>query len=202
MSDLVFNEPVLVLAIVGLLAAAAGWMTEHDRPAFARGLRGSGYLAMLAAGLFAVGQAASNAKRSDANLALHSRPTLSVSAGETVIPLAADGHFWVEASVNGEPVEFLVDTGATFTGLSRPTARRAGVMPTPGELPQEMITANGPIQVTMGVANEISFGSITARSLPVAVPKDFDDDTNLLGMNFLSQLKTWRVEGDKLILVP
>jgi aspartyl protease family protein len=202
MSDLVFNEPVLVLAIVGLLAAAAGWMTEHDRPAFARGLRGSGYLAMLAAGLFAVGQAASNAKRSDANLALHGRPTLSVSAGETVIPLAADGHFWVEALVNGQPVEFLVDTGATFTGLSRPTARRAGVTPNSGDLPQEMSTANGTILVTMGLANEISFGSITARDLPVAVPKDFDDDTNLLGMNFLSQLKTWRVEGDKLILVP
>lgn len=200
--ELAFNEPLLVFVIVGVLAAAAGWMVERERPVLARALRRSGYLAMLAGGLLLVGQVASDTRSSDSSSWLNSRPKLTVSGGETVIPLAADGHFWVEAEVNGTPVEFLIDTGATYTGLSRPAARAANITPSATALPLEMETANGTIMVRLGQAQVLRFGNITASNLDVAIPRDFDDDTNLLGMNFLSRLKSWRVEGDRLILVP
>ena len=50
-----------------------------------------------------------------------------VEGQEVRIPMAIDGHFWVEASLNGVPVKFLVDSGATMTTIGRDTAATAGV---------------------------------------------------------------------------
>jgi aspartyl protease family protein len=53
-----------------------------------------------------------------------------VQVGEELrIPMAEDGHFWVEANVNGQEAPFLVDSGATVTTVSRETADRAGLKP-------------------------------------------------------------------------
>lgn len=202
MSGLIDERRLLLIAIAAVIAAAAGWMVERDRPALARGLRQSGYLGMLAAGLLLVGQLAMSAERSDADLLLRSRPKMTVEGGQTAIPMASDGHFWVKATVNGQPQEFLIDTGATVTGLSQSAARKAGIAPDPGEPAYEVNTANGSIWVTTRTAASLEFGSIKARNLKVAVPRDFDDDTNVIGMNLLSQLASWRVEGERLILKP
>jgi aspartyl protease family protein len=196
------DQMLLMVAIAAVLAAAAGWMIEKDRPSLGQGLRRSGYLGMLAAGLLLVGQLAQQAERSDAALLLGSRPKLIVEGGETVVPMASDGHYWVDAMVNGSEVRMLIDTGATMTGLSQDAAEAAGIKPDPQQMPLEMTTANGMMIATVGRAGELSFGSITARNLEVAVPRDLDDDTNLIGMNLLSQLESWRVERDRLILVP
>lgn len=200
--ELASNQPLLILAIVGILAAAAGWMVERDNPRFATGLRRGGYLAMLAAGLLLVGQAAEKASRSDAHMMLRDRPPLRVTGGETVIPMAADGHFWVEAQVNGVPVDLLVDTGATVTGLSRSVAQEAGVTSDPGRPPEETVTANGMIWVEKATVRSVRFGNIAIDNLEVGIPRDVDDDTNVIGMNLLSQLGSWRVEGNRLILKP
>jgi aspartyl protease family protein len=202
MSEIALDQLLMMVAIAAVLAAAAGWMVERDRPALGQALRRSGYLGMLAAGLLLVGQLAQRAERSDAALLLGSRPKLSVEGGETVIPVSSDGHFWADAMVNGSEVRFLIDTGATMTGLSQDAARAAGIEPDPGQMPLELSTANGTIVATVGNAGTLSFGSITATGLAVAVPRDLDDDTNVIGMNLLSQLESWRVEGDRLILVP
>lgn len=202
MSELVLNEPLLVIAIFAVLAAATGWMIERDHPGMANALRKTGYLGMLAAGLLLVAQLAYTAERSDAALELHRRPALTVSGRETIVPLASDGHFWVTAEVNGRELDFLIDTGATFTGLGRDAAAELGVRPDPQQAPLELETANGVITATMGKVDALRFGNIEVRGLMVAVPEDAADDTQVIGMNLLSQLASWRVEGDKLILVP
>ncbi|MFM5953825.1 MAG: TIGR02281 family clan AA aspartic protease [Novosphingobium sp.] len=202
LGDLAGMEPLLILAIVAVLAAAAGWMFEREHPRAALMLRRSGYLGMLAAGLLVVGLAATEAKHSDARLLVERQPDLLVSGRETIVSMAPDGHFWVEAQVNGQPVEMLIDTGATVTGLSRPAANQAGITPLADRMPYRVSTANGTILVTEGRAQSLRFGSIAVSNLPVAVPRDFDDDTNVIGMNLLSQLGGWRVEGEKLILTP
>ena len=200
--ELAAAKPLLIIAILAVLAAAAGWMMERDRPALARALRQSGYLGMLAAGLLLVGQLAWQAEKSDARLMVRTPPGLTVSGQETVVPMAPDGHFWVTAQVNGRPVEFLVDTGATYTGMGRDAAQEAGIVPDDSEIPFELDTANGVIRARMGLAREFRFGSVEAPDLQVAVPETVTDKTNVLGMNFLSRLQSWRVEGNRLILVP
>jgi aspartyl protease family protein len=196
------SQPLLFVAVGAIVLAAGGWMLERERPELARNLRRLGYLGLIAALLLQVGVLALQAERSDAALELNSRPALSVSGGETIVPLASDGHFWIEAEVNGQPIEFLVDTGATFTGVGRGDAAALGIRPDPGRAPLELQTANGVITARLGRIDSLRFGNIEVRGLEVAVPQETDDKIRVIGMNLLSRLGSWRVEGDRLILVP
>ncbi len=123
-----------------------------------------------------------------------------VAAGEEIrIPMAIDGHFWVEGRINGETVKFLVDSGATMTTIGRDTAARTGVAVSPTRS-QIVRTGNGFIRVATGTADELQLGPVTRRDLALHVAGH--EDLNVLGMNFLSSLDRWGVEGRWLILVP
>ncbi len=120
--------------------------------------------------------------------------------GNLEIKQALDGHFWVEGRLNGEPVRFLVDSGATTTSISLDTARRAGIEPS-GRIPAIVRTANGTIAVQRGRAERLSVGHIVREDLAVHISEGFGE-TNVLGMNFLSSLSGWGVERNRLILKP
>jgi aspartyl protease family protein len=117
---------------------------------------------------------------------------------ETRIPMAIDGHFWVEAELNGKPVKFLIDSGATMTTIDRDTAVRAGVEVSPRR-DQFVRTGNGIIRVSSGRAGELQVGGITRRNVGLQIAEN--DDLNVLGMNYLSSLSRWGVEGRWLVLV-
>jgi aspartyl protease family protein len=117
---------------------------------------------------------------------------------ETRIPMAIDGHFWVEAELNGRPVKFLIDSGATMTTIDRETAARTGVEVSPRR-DQFVRTGNGIIRVSSGRAGEIQVGGIARRDVGLQIADN--DDLNVLGMNFLSSLSRWGVEGRWLVLV-
>ena len=117
---------------------------------------------------------------------------------ETRIPMAIDGHFWVDAKVNGKDVKFLVDSGATMTTIDRQTAAAAG-LPTSGRRDQFVRTGNGIIRVSSSRADEISIGGISRKDVGVQIAEN--DDLNVLGMNYLSTLSRWSVEGRWLVLV-
>lgn len=118
---------------------------------------------------------------------------------ELRIPMAIDGHFWVDARINGERVKFLVDSGATMTTIDRRTAERAGVWVSP-TANQIVRTGNGFVRVSRGRADELTLGTIERDDFAVHVTES--DNLNVLGMNFLSTLERWGVEGRWLVLVP
>ena len=118
---------------------------------------------------------------------------------ETRIPMAIDGHFWVQAQLNGQKVRFLVDSGATMTTIDRETALRAGVAVSQRR-DQFVRTGNGIIRVSSGRADELQVGGITRHDVGLQVADN--DDLNVLGMNFLSSLSRWGVQGRWLVLVP
>jgi aspartyl protease family protein len=120
---------------------------------------------------------------------------------EIRIPKAEDGHFWVNARVNGARVRFLVDSGATVTTLSADSARDSGVEPLPG-FPVLISTANGQALEKRAVAARLVVGSIERRDFDVHLAPESAGDTNVLGMNFLSSLSAWGVEGNRLVLKP
>ena len=123
----------------------------------------------------------------------------AIADGETVrIPIADDGHFWVDAKVNGHSLRFVVDSGASVTTVSEEAARAAG-MPV-GTERTVINTANGRTTAIKGWADRLEIGSIARTDFPVDINEH--DDTNLLGMNFLSSLRSWRVEGNYLVLEP
>jgi aspartyl protease family protein len=124
-----------------------------------------------------------------------------VTAGREVrIPMAIDGHFWVDARLNGQDVKFLVDSGATMTTIGTETARAAGIEVNP-QRNQVVRTGNGIIKVATGRADTLEIGPIERRDMNLHIAGT-DADLNVLGMNFLSSLQRWGVEGRWLILVP
>ena len=117
---------------------------------------------------------------------------------ETRIPMAIDGHFWVDAKVNGRDVKFLVDSGATTTTVDRDTARAAGIEVS-SRRDQYVRTGNGIVRVASGRADELIVGGITRNDVALQIADN--DDLNVLGMNYLSSLSRWSVEGRWLVLV-
>ena len=123
-----------------------------------------------------------------------------VEQGQEIrIPMAIDGHFWVDARINGEPVKFLVDSGATMTTIGRDVAQRVGLEVNP-TADQMVRTGNGVIRVSSASARSLEVGSIERRDVRMHVAEN--EDLNVLGMNFLSSLDRWGVEGRWLVLVP
>jgi len=124
-----------------------------------------------------------------------------VSGKELRVKMSSDGHFWVTASVNGVSRRMLIDSGATITALSESTARAAGVDAHIGFTPVVLRTANGATAARTGAVDELRVGNIVARNLRVVTAAGLGN-LDVLGMNFLSKLDSWRVEGNILILVP
>jgi aspartyl protease family protein len=117
---------------------------------------------------------------------------------ELRIPMADDGHFWVEASLNGHEAPFMVDSGASITTISKETADQARIET--GFRIAEVDTANGTVVMRRASADRFRVGQIAREDLALFV--NDHDDTNVLGMNFLSSLESWKVEGHYLVLQP
>ena len=124
-----------------------------------------------------------------------------VTGGEVRIRMASDGHFWADATLNGIRRRMLIDSGATVTAISEATAAQARVEGNVGPVPVVLRTANGMAPARTGSVGELKLGNIVARDLKVVVSPAFGE-LNVIGMNFLSKLASWRVEGRTLVLVP
>lgn len=196
------QSPLLVAAGLAILCALVGSLVARGLPRIGRVLRLGGNLALVAVlGLTALQVARLGNPSLELALPGLGLPTQSVTGGETRVVLSPDGHYWIEALVNGEPHRFLVDTGATLTALSEEFAASSGIEPTPGRMPIRLRTANGTMPAQIGSIDTLAFGNVIARDLDVVIAPGLDG-INVLGMNFLSRLKGWRVEDGDLMLVP
>ncbi len=136
---------------------------------------------------------------SRASAAVSSAP-LRAKGGAVQISKSDDGHFWTAVSLNGSPARFLVDSGATVTMISASAAQASHVVPMVG--PALLVeTANGTIRVLPARVARLTLGPITRTEERVQV-NDSGDETNVLGMSFLSTLRSWHVDQDVLTLQP
>ena len=120
---------------------------------------------------------------------------------EVRIAMSEDGHFWARVRIGSVERRMLIDSGATLTALSTETAAEAGLKVEQPIIPMLIDTANGRISAQTAAIPELRLGDVIARDLPVVVSPAFGG-TDELGMNFLSRLKSWKVEGRTLILSP
>jgi aspartyl protease family protein len=128
------------------------------------------------------------------------RATRVTAQGELEIPRHPDGHFRVAGSINGEPVVFMVDTGASVVSISDALARRAGLEG--GELAQ-FNTANGLRTGRMVRADVIRLqGGLQVENLRVGTGLGLvgqRDDQALLGQNFLQHFEV-QMNRDRMLL--
>ena len=129
------------------------------------------------------------------------RPRQSAEGANLRIGMAADGHYWVEGTINGTEARFLIDSGATVTALSSETARAAGIETDRQRMPVIMQTANGPVEAQRAIVTELVVGSIRMRDVPVVIAPQFGK-INVIGMNMLSRLKSWQVRDREMLLEP
>jgi len=111
------------------------------------------------------------------------------------------GHFYVDSKINGRSIKFLIDSGATQTALSVGAAQTGGVEVSQSGFPVSIDTANGSTTAQRARIARLSVGPIMREDFPVLVSESFGN-VNLLGMDFLSSLKGWRVEGNTMVLNP
>ncbi|MGQ0661953.1 retropepsin-like aspartic protease family protein [Sphingosinicella sp.] len=112
---------------------------------------------------------------------------------------SSDGHFWADAEVNDRPVRFMIDSGATTTTLSAAATRGAGVEPS-DNFGVMVDTANGTVVMQRGSIARFQLGPIAREGLAAHIAPN--DMVNVIGMNLLSSLRGWGVEGDVLVLRP
>ena len=195
------DQAVQFLYLVGVLVLVSSALLVRRMP-IGQGLKMLAAWVMIFAAAFVVFTLKDDFKALWDRMVLETRGGIvQEQKGEELrIRQSQDGHFWVQAELNGEPVRFLIDSGATTTSVSRQVADRAGVRMSRG-MPAMVQTANGVVAVQRGRADRLSVGTIERTDLPVHVSDAFGD-MNVIGMNFLSSLSSWSVEGRTLILRP
>jgi len=123
----------------------------------------------------------------------------SASVSEIRFALNQEGHYQIDARVNGTYITFLVDTGASDVVLSPDDAQRIGLADSQLHFTERASKANGVVYVAPITLNNLAIGPIVMNRLPAKVnqaPMPY----SLLGMRFLNQLRGWRVEQRTLIL--
>ena len=198
-TDYIVAHATLQLALWSLLPIVLGAMLRRTLPFLSGALRLVGHLGLFVALMLAALQLMQVPL--DFGPIGADQPEQTMTGSETRVHLARDGHFWVQAQANGTVQRLLVDTGATLTTLSAGAADDMGAVPDPEGNRIMLTTANGTTQAELGIIPTLRIGNVVVHHLPIAVAPGMTE-TNVLGMNFLSQLASWRVEGHTLILVP
>lgn len=109
------------------------------------------------------------------------------ATGQVVIPRSRDGHYYLAGSINGQPVTFLVDTGATVVSVSRALANDAGLR---GGYPATFSSANGSRKGELVANQTVEAGGLVVSNIDVAVGLDLGRaDLALLGQNFLKRVE-------------
>jgi aspartyl protease family protein len=127
-------------------------------------------------------------------------PSAKSSAGTRMVVLGArDGHFAAEGRVDGRPLLFMVDTGASQIALRASDAARLGYRPRPQDYTVRVSTANGEGRAARVELGRVEVGEIMVRDVAALVVSDDALGVNLLGMSFLSRVR-WHHEQGRLVI--
>lgn len=122
-----------------------------------------------------------------------------MEGGRVELPVAADGHFYLLAEVNGVTVRFVVDTGASDIVLTRRDAARVGLDPDGLSYFGQANTANGRVVTAPVRIAEFALGGIVDRDLR-AVVNGGEMDGSLLGMAYLNRFSRLELSRDRMVL--
>ena len=123
-----------------------------------------------------------------------------VSGRSLDIPRDARGHFQTDGRIEGQRVNFMIDTGASLVALNEKTAARFGLRPSRSDYNATVTTANGTIKAARTRLAVIELGGLVVRDVDAMVLPDEALSDNLLGLSFLSKLKSFEYANGKLVL--
>jgi aspartyl protease family protein len=127
--------------------------------------------------------------------------TVAQAGGRSLsIPRDARGHFATDGRIDGQRIDFMVDTGASLVALNEKSAARFGLRPARGDYTATVSTANGTIKAARARLPSIDLGGLIVRDVDAMVLPDEALSENLLGLSFLSKLKRFEYANGRLVL--
>lgn len=190
------GDNIAQLAFLGLLGAAvAGWFFAANRESLGRVMQQAIVWVLIFVGVIAAAGLWSDIRR-DVTPA-----QAMLSNGRIEVPVGRDGHYHLTLEVNGTPVDFVVDTGASQIVLTRADAERAGIDPASLAYVGRALTANGPVGTANVWLNEVRLGGWSETGVR-AVVNEGDLFQSLLGMEYLGRMARIEIADGRLILTP
>lgn len=119
--------------------------------------------------------------------------------GQIELPRMFDGHFYLTAQLNGKPVHFVIDTGASDVVLTREDAARIGINPARLAFNGVADTANGSVRTASARVADFAVGGRVDHNVRVSV-NEGQMPESLLGMSYLRRFSKIEIAGDKLVL--
>lgn len=165
--------------LVLLLAVLVFWYFIHNRQDMGRTLKQAA-----AWGFIFLGTIAVIGLWDDIRSTVRPMQMIDTDTGQVELPRARDGHYYATLQVNGAPVSFLVDTGASEIVLTMEDARRAGLDVERLAYTGRAMTANGEVRTAPVRIDEIALGPATDRNLRAFV-NEGEMGQSLLGMAYL-----------------
>jgi aspartyl protease family protein len=188
------GDQIANLAYLGLLGAViVGWFFMQNRNALGKTAQQAAVWALIFVGVIAAVGLWGDLRNSVA-------PQQSVMGGERIeLPRQSDGHYYITLTVNGTPVDFVVDTGASQVVLTREDAKRVGIDVDALRFLGSANTANGRVPTAPVWLDSVRIGDISDSGVS-AVVNGGDMDGSLLGMTYLGLFSRIEIEGGKLVL--
>ncbi|WP_223421182.1 retropepsin-like aspartic protease family protein [Tateyamaria pelophila] len=130
---------------------------------------------------------------------LYPTQTRFEDSGQIVIPRSRDGHYYITLDLNGAPIQFVVDTGATDMVLTQTDAAAAGLDPGALNYFGRAFTANGEVRTAPVRLDSVAIGPHEDRDV-TAVVNGGQMEQSLLGMGYLQRWGRIEIEGGELTL--
>lgn len=188
------NDPAALTYLVLLLSVILFWFLVQNRARLGKMVQQA-----LAWGLIFAGALAVVALWDDIRQAVTPQQSVIADRGVITLPRARDGHYYVTAEVNGTPIRFTVDTGATEIVLSRQDALSAGIDTDSLAYIGRAYTANGEVRTAPVRLDSISIGAIRDERV-MAYVNDGDMSGSLLGMRYLNRYSRIEITDGALTL--
>ena len=185
--------PRLVYLVI-LLTAVVGWMIAENRASLGKSVR-----SLLVWGMIFLGVTAGYGLWGDVRDDIVPRQTVLEDGAGIMVPRAEDGHFHLTLELDGVPVDFLVDTGASDLVLTRQDAQRVGLDPDSLVFLGRARTANGMVKTAYTTVDSVALGPFRFNRVGVAV-NGGEMQGSLLGMSFLSMFERLEISDNRLLL--
>ena len=184
-----------LIYLIVLMAMVAGWFFMQSRHGWNKTLQQVAVWAMIFTGV-----AAGYGLWEDINRQGDiPRQAYEASTGSVTLPRARDGHYYLTATINGTPLRFVVDTGATDMVLTRADAEAAGLSPDNLNYLGRASTANGEVRTAYVRLDEVELGGVRDTDVP-AVVNEGEMRQSLLGMGYLQRWGRIEITNGELIL--
>ncbi|MFK7868052.1 MAG: TIGR02281 family clan AA aspartic protease [Roseobacter sp.] len=183
---------LIYLVILALMVG--GWFFMQARKSLNKSLQQAAVWAFIFVGVIAC-----YGLWNDISQTVAPRQTIFAEQNKVVVPRSPDGHYHITAEVNGTPVRFVVDTGATSLVLTRQDAVRSGIDPDTLAYTGRASTANGVVETAAVRLDTVALGPTVDRQVS-AVVNGGEMKQSLLGMSYLQRWGSIEISGGALTL--